>query len=93
MLLPDPTTLSLDNDYQVYCILLFLTARVRTVETGALETAVAPAASAPAAAAGTGIPAGDLLRGGSETLPPPLSQEEENFLLEKLKQGGYAVAV
>jgi len=29
--------------------------------------------------------------GSSETLPPPLSQEEEIFLLEKLKQGDYAV--
>jgi RNA polymerase sporulation-specific sigma factor len=29
----------------------------------------------------------------SETLPPPLSQEEENFLLEKLKQGDNAVKI
>ncbi len=29
--------------------------------------------------------------GSSETLPPPLSQEEEIYLLEQLKQGDYAV--
>ena len=29
--------------------------------------------------------------GSSETLPPPLSQDEELFLLEKLKTGDYAV--
>ena len=29
--------------------------------------------------------------GSSETLPPPLSQDEENYLLEKLKRGDCAV--
>ena len=29
--------------------------------------------------------------GSSETLPPPLSQDEEGFLLEKLKRGDFAV--